>query len=86
MSPGCWRPCNAPRKYLRWNHRDTFTRLMSTGTSTRGPTTAANACPEPIPNTATATAMAGHIRPSMPGSHPDRHRQEYPQDEEPVQK
>jgi len=31
---------------------------MSTGTSTRGPMTAAKASPESIPKTATATAMA----------------------------
>jgi hypothetical protein len=36
----------------------TFTRPISTGTSTRGPITAANASPELIPKTATATAMA----------------------------
>jgi hypothetical protein len=31
---------------------------MRTGTSTRGPMTAAKASPEPIPKTATATAIA----------------------------
>ena len=31
---------------------------MRTGTSTSGPMTAANAAPDPIPKTATATAMA----------------------------
>ena len=46
------------RKYLRLNQIATFTRLMSTGTSTSGPMTAANACPESIPKTATATAIA----------------------------
>ncbi|WP_274427969.1 hypothetical protein [Desulfosarcina sp. BuS5] len=40
------------------NHRDTFTRLIRTGTSTSGPITAANATPELIPKTATATATA----------------------------
>ena len=40
------------------NHRDTFTSPMSTGTSTSGPITAAKAAPDPIPKTATATAMA----------------------------
>ena len=36
----------------------TLTRLISTGTSTSGPITVANATCEPIPKTATATAMA----------------------------
>jgi len=31
---------------------------MSTGTSTKGPMTAANAAPESMPKTATATAIA----------------------------
>ena len=43
---------------LFFNHKDTFTREIKTGTSTRGPITAAKASPELIPNTATATAMA----------------------------
>ena len=30
-------------KYLRWKNNATFTRLISTGTSTSGPITAANA-------------------------------------------
>ena len=38
--------------------RATFTNAISTGTSTRGPITAAKASPEFIPNTATATAIA----------------------------
>jgi hypothetical protein len=33
-------------KYLRWNHSETVTRLISTGTSTSGPMTAAKASPE----------------------------------------
>ncbi len=45
-------------KYLRLNQTATFTRLISTGTSTRGPITAAKAWPESMPKTATATAMA----------------------------
>jgi hypothetical protein len=40
------------------NQKATFTSIISTGTSTRGPMTAAKATPESIPNTATATAMA----------------------------
>ena len=44
-------------KYF-WNQSATFTRLISTGTSTSGPITAAKAAPELIPNTATATAIA----------------------------
>ena len=35
-----------------------MTRLIITGTSTSGPITAANATPELMPNTATATAIA----------------------------
>ena len=35
-----------------------MTRPIRTGTSTKGPITAANACPDPMPKTATATAMA----------------------------
>ena len=45
-------------KYLRWNSRATFTSAIITGTSTSGPITAANAAPELIPNTETATAIA----------------------------
>jgi hypothetical protein len=40
------------------NQKATFTRPISTGTSTSGPMTAANAWPESMPNTATATAIA----------------------------
>ena len=45
-------------KYRRWKYSETFTSPISTGTSTSGPMTAANAAPELIPNTATATAIA----------------------------
>ena len=45
-------------KYLFLKINATFTRLISTGTSINGPITAANATPDPIPNTATATAIA----------------------------
>ncbi len=45
-------------KYFLLNQRATLTILISTGTSTNGPITAANACPESIPKTATATAIA----------------------------
>lgn len=37
---------------------DTFTKPISTGTSTKGPMTATKASPEFKPNTAMATAMA----------------------------
>jgi hypothetical protein len=47
-----------PLKNFLLNLNATFTRLISTGTSMRGPITVANATPEWIPNTATATAMA----------------------------
>ncbi len=53
----------------RSRHRSaTFTSAIITGTSMSGPITAANACPEPMPNTPTATAMASlclgeHISP-----------------------
>jgi hypothetical protein len=40
------------------SHKATWTNPMSAGTSTSGPMTAANAAPEPIPNTATLTAIA----------------------------
>ncbi len=33
-------------KYLRWNQSATFTRAIITGTSTKGPITAANAAPD----------------------------------------
>jgi hypothetical protein len=39
-------------------HRATFTRLIRTGTSNRGPITAAKASPELIPKTPIATAIA----------------------------
>lgn len=45
-------------KNRRWKYNATLTRPISTGTSTSGPMTAANAAPELIPNTATATAIA----------------------------
>ena len=45
-------------KYRRWNQNATLTRPIITGTSTSGPMTAANAAPELMPNTATATAIA----------------------------
>ena len=45
-------------KYLRWKYSATLTSPISTGTSTSGPMTAANAAPELMPKTATATAMA----------------------------
>ena len=45
-------------KYLRWNKSAKFTSAIMTGTSTSGPITAANAAPELMPNTDTATAMA----------------------------
>ena len=38
--------------------RSTLTRAIITGTSTKGPMTAANAAPELIPKTETATAIA----------------------------
>lgn len=45
-------------KYILWNNKATFTRLISTGTSINGSITAANAAPDPIPKTAIATAIA----------------------------
>ena len=45
-------------KYFCLNLRATLTRLISTGTSTNGPITAAKASPDWRPKTATATAMA----------------------------
>ena len=44
--------------HLRLSQSATFTRPISTGTSTSGPITVANATCEPIPKTATATAIA----------------------------
>lgn len=41
-----------------FNHSDTLTKPIKTGTSTSGPTTVANATGELIPKTAIATAMA----------------------------
>ena len=43
---------------LRLSHCNKYTRLTSTGTSMRGPTVEASACPLPAPYTATTTAMA----------------------------
>src|SRR3989304_6018590 len=48
----------AAGKYRRWKRKATLTSAIITGTSINGPTTAAKASPELIPNTATATAMA----------------------------
>src|SRR5208337_829411 len=48
----------AMSKWRRWKSNATLTSPIITGTSTRGPITAAKAAPELIPNTATATAMA----------------------------
>src|SRR4030042_5473172 len=45
-------------KYLFFNQNATFTNPIITGTSTRGPITAANASPDAIPNTDTAPAIA----------------------------
>lgn len=45
-------------KYLLLKYNARLTRLISTGTSTSGPITAAKATPESIPKTAMATAMA----------------------------
>jgi hypothetical protein len=45
-------------KYFRWKKNATLTSPIMTGTSTSGPITAANAAPELMPNTATATAIA----------------------------
>jgi len=45
-------------KYFFLIYKATFTRLISTGTSTNGPMTAAKACPELIPKTDMATAIA----------------------------
>jgi hypothetical protein len=43
-------------KYMSFIFNATFTSPIITGTSTRGPITAANAAPEFNPNTATAIA------------------------------
>lgn len=66
----CW-PVHRRRRRARWRddldcdgreitlkNKATLTRPMSTGTSTRGPITAANAAPWWMPNVATDTAMA----------------------------
>ncbi len=45
-------------KYLFLNTKARLTRLIITGTSIRGPITAAKACPEFIPKTPIATAIA----------------------------
>ncbi len=45
-------------KYLHRAQRETSTSPIMTGTSMRGPITAANAAPLSIPNVATATAIA----------------------------
>ena len=50
--------CPAAGKYRRWKWRATFTSAIMTGTSTSGPITAANAAPELMPKTDTATAIA----------------------------
>ena len=51
-------PVTASPKYRRWKNSETFTNPIITGTSTSGPITAANAAPELMPNTDTATAIA----------------------------
>ena len=58
MKGFCAKLYAAAKKYFFWSHNETFTRLIKTGTSTRGPITAANASPELIPKTAIATAIA----------------------------
>ena len=45
-------------KYFFSHRKATLTRAIRTGTSTKGPITAAKASPLLIPNTATATAIA----------------------------
>src|SRR5690625_2620397 len=45
-------------KYFRRSHSATVTSPIRTGTSTKGPTTAAKATPEPRPKTVIATARA----------------------------
>src|ERR1035437_7397259 len=49
---------NTPPNHFRLSQRATFTREISTGTSTSGPMTAAKAAPWWMPNVAIATAMA----------------------------
>lgn len=46
------------KKSRFFSQNATFTSKIITGTSTRGPITAANAAPELIPKTETATAIA----------------------------
>ena len=48
---------HAPAK-RRLNQKAAWTRAIRAGTSTSGPTTAANATPESMPKTAMATAIA----------------------------
>jgi len=48
----------ALKKYFFFSQKETRTKSINAGTSTKGPTTPANACPEFNPNTAIATAMA----------------------------
>ena len=45
-------------KNLFFIKKEVFTKLMRTGTSTRGPITVAKACGESMPKTEIATAMA----------------------------
>ena len=45
-------------KYFFFIHRDTFTKLIKTGTSTSGPITPTKAWIEFMPNIAIATAIA----------------------------
>ena len=45
-------------KNFLFSQNATLTKPIITGTSTSGPITAAKACPDEIPNTATATAIA----------------------------
>ena len=51
-------PLSTFPKYFFWKYKATLTSEIKTGTSTKGPITAANASPELIPNTAIATAIA----------------------------
>ena len=56
------------QKYLRWKLKATFTSPIITGTSINGPITAANATPELIPKTATATAIADTLSQPFDGT------------------
>jgi len=49
---------NSEGKYFLFIHNETFTNIINTGTSTKGPITPANACPEFNPKTAIETAIA----------------------------